>query len=273
MGQSSCIRQGENFMTKRLPYLIALLFTVAFTSSLRASPPIGAVVQGSRYDPVKGTMTFSVLNISHKDITAFSLQLRETYSDGTGGTSESMTDFLPSMISIIEQGHPITQDNGNGAFAPGATHNQEFPQSQTVQKFSATVDMVAYADGTADVLNEAAFKQLVLQRKARVLAMQKANELLMNALADPKDNHPSITVAAQLKGLANALHNKKLTADDPEIYEGLGLLMASRDVENAPQSSTRNAKEDDYLRALIKTHGNRVSRFLPHTELTRGVQP
>jgi len=263
----------EDIMMKRLPYLIPLLFLAVLAMPLRASSPIGAIVQESHYDSVRGIITFSVVNISHKDITAFSLQLRVTYADGTGATSESMTDFLPSMISTFEQGHPIASDQGNGAFAPGAIHNQEFPQSQGVSA-TATVDMVTYADGTADVLNEAAFKQLVLQRKARVLAMQKADELLMKALADPKVDHPSATVAAQVKGLASALQNKNLGTDDPADHEGLGFLEVSRDIANAPQSPTgRSAKEDNYLLALIKTHRNRVSLYLPHTELTKGAQP
>ena len=265
-------------MTKSLLILIFIAACTAVSQAqVQNSPPrpIGAAVQESHYDPVKRTMTFSVVNISHKDITALSLQLRETYADGTEGTHEYTLDFLPSMISTIELGHEIKPGGGNGAFAPGATSNtQEFPQSPGGQKLSATVDMVAYADGTTDVLNERAFRALVLRRKGDVLAVRKVDELLRTALSDPKVDHPSATVAAQLKGLAVALQNKNLSADDAEDYVGPGFIEAIQDISHAPTTpGGRSGKEDGYLLTLIKIHENRISLLLPHTELTRGVQP
>jgi hypothetical protein len=259
-------------MLKRLRYFM-LFLTLAVP--LRASPPMGAMVQNSHYDPIKRTMTFSVVNVSRKDITAFSLQLRETFADGTEATSEFTLDFLPGMISTIEQGHEIEPGGGNGAFAPGATRNtQEFSQSPGGQKLSATVDMVAYADGSTDVLNERSFRALVLRRKGDVLAMRKVDELLRAALADPKVDHPSVTVAAQLKGLAVALQNKTLSADNPEDYVGSGFVDAIQDISHAPTiPGGRSGKEDGYLLTLIRTHENRISLLLPHTQLTKGVQP
>jgi hypothetical protein len=244
-------------MTKRLPYLIlAFLFAL----SLRASPPIGAVVQDSHYDAQKGIVTFNILNTSHKDISALSLLVRINHPDGTAGVFEYGGDFLPYMIYVIEN----PQQKSNGAIAPGATFAMDVPTGQQeVQSASATVDVVVYADTTADVLNKEIFASIVSQRKGRVLGMQKANELLQKALADPADAHPSITVAAQLKALA-----KEYQTNPPAggTHESLGLLDAAMTISNAPKSPTgRSDKEDGYLRSLIKTHQNRISLFLPHT--------
>jgi hypothetical protein len=250
---------------KGLPYLIS---TFLFAFSLRASQPIGAVVQTSHYDAAKGIVTFSVLNTSHKDITAISLQVRVIHPDGSAGTFEYGGDFLPFMLYLAEGGHPTAQ----GARAPGAVFAMDVPLGQQeVQSASAIVDVVVYADDTADVLNEQIFKSIVSQRKGRMLGLQKANELLQKALADPNDAHPSITVAAELKSLA-----KQYQTNPPQggASEGIGLLEAATNISNAPKSPTgRSQKEDDYLRGIIKTHQNRISLLSPHTELTKGVQP
>ncbi len=229
-------------------------------SPLRASPPIGAVVQSSHYDPARQIVTFNLLNTSHKDISAFSLLVRANYPDGTAGTWEYGGDFLPFMVAT-----------GNGALTPGAISAIDVPLGQQqVQTVSATVDVVVYADDTADVLNQQVFESIVSQRKGRVLGLQKANELLQNALADPNDAHPSITVAAKLKALAKQYETNPPTGG---AFEGLGLLDAATNISNAPKSATRSEKEDGYLRALIKRHQDRISLMLPHTQLTKGVQP
>jgi hypothetical protein len=135
----------------------------------------------------------------------------------------------------------------------------------------ATVDLAAYDDGTADVLNERAFKDLIANRKGSVRALQKANELLNLALADPTDQHPSLTVAAQLKALATAILQQKYS-------DGVGgyaseLRDAARNIENRWQSPAgRSEREDGQLRDLIKRQEDRISLMVPHTELNE-VRP
>jgi hypothetical protein len=247
-------------MMKRLPYL--MLFLAVLAVPLRASPPIGAVVQDSHYDSAKGVVTFSILNTSNKDISALNLLVRLVYPDGTAGTREYGNDFLPFMA----------ENQGNGAIAPGAIFTIDVPLGQQqIQTASATVDLVVYADDTADVLNEQAFASIAAQRKGWILGYQKANELLQKALADSNDPHPSTTVAAQLKALA-----KQYETNPPAggAIAGLGLLDAATNISNAPKSyAGRSEKEDDFLRKIIKIHQGRISLFLPHTQITKGVRP
>jgi hypothetical protein len=254
-------------------YVTSALVFVAFATgiqSLRASPPnppIGAVVQESRYDPAKGVATFSILNRSHKGITAVNLLVRVIRRDGTTITSGYGGDFLPYMVQAIDEGLP-----DNGVFAAGTVFAMDVPLGQQeVQVASASVDVVVYADDTADVLNKQIFESIISARTGRILGMQKANELLENALADPNDPHPSVTAVAQIKKLLEQYHaNPQAGA----AYEGLGLADAAMNIANAPKSPAgRTENEDSYLRKLIKTHQNRVSLFLPHTKLTKAVQP
>jgi hypothetical protein len=238
-----------------------LLSVCAFASqSSRASPPIGAVVQSSDYDAVKGVTTVHIVNTSRKEISALNLSFHVNYPDGrVSGPAEFGLDFLEGVIQ------------GIGGFAPGAVHNQEFPgQEGPVQ---ATVDMVVYADGTADVLNERAFRRLMEGRKASVLAMQKVDELLNKALADPAERHPSARVVAELKSLVAAMEQQKIADDGAAMY-GSSLQQAIQDISNKPQSPAgRSEREDNLLRALIKTHGDHISITMRHTELVKVLQP
>jgi hypothetical protein len=238
-------------MAKRMFYLTALS---CMAISLRGSPPtIGAVVQGSHYDRAKQIATFDLVNTSHKDITAFSLLVRATFLDGTAGTWNYGGDFLPHIA-----------DTGTGALAPGATFAVEVPVGQQqLQEVTATVDLVVYADDTADVLNQSMFDTIVSARKSRAAGLQKANELLQSALADPNDPHPSLTVLAQLQALAKQHEND---------WQSLGLLEAATDISNAPKSPAgRSDREDAFLRTLIKTQQDRASVMSAHTQLTKGV--
>src|SRR5271169_5689977 len=143
---------------KQIFFALTLLFSAHFARSA----PIGAVVQSADYDSAKGVTTVHILNSSHKEISALTLSLRVTFPDGTvsaPGAGEFGLDFLEGIIQ------------GTGGFAPGAVHVQEFlGQAGPVE---ATVDMVAYSDATADVMNELAFRTLVANRKATVRALQK----------------------------------------------------------------------------------------------------
>jgi hypothetical protein len=166
----------------------------------------------------------------------------------------------------------MSTNGGEGALRPGAIIAVDVPLGQQkVQTASATVDVVAYADGTADVLNQKVFEMIVAQRKGAILGLQKANELLENALADPNDAHPSITVAAKLRALAKQYETNPPSGAESEAA---GLLDAATNISNAPKSPTgRSEKEDSYLNALIKRHQDRISIMLPHTKLTKAVQP
>jgi hypothetical protein len=253
---------------------LLLAIVLSFSAQVARFAPLGAEVQSWHYDPIKGITTITIVNASHKDISAYSVMVMVFYADGTSNVTERTEDLLPGIISTSVAGHSLTADGGNGAFAPGATRDLTSPDSKPMQNIQATIQVVAYADGTADVRNEESFKKIVAQRKGTVLGLQKANELLTSALADPAEHHPSAAVATELQRLTDILPARKLARDNPEAHEGLGLLAARTQIEHAPQSPAgRTAAEEDYLRALIKDHERRISATLPHTQLTKAVQP
>jgi hypothetical protein len=249
--------------------ILGLLVAVCAVGSW-AAMPIGAIVQSSEYDAEKKAVTVHILNTSQKDITAISLTVRVTNPDGTVGSSGFGTEFLDGIVASIERGHEISPGSSHG-IAPGGTFVQEVPQSGPVTNPRATVEVVIYADGTADVLDETQFREIVMQRKGEMLAIQRADELIAKAIADPTNAHPSASVAAELKALAKAAENN--TSADATAYEGLGFKGIAQDLDNAPKDPTgRSAKEDNFLRRLITIHEKRVSLILPHTAV-REVRP
>src|SRR4029077_13417500 len=77
---------------------------------------------------------------------------------------------------------------GRSVFAAGTTRDYAIPDGgqKVVASIEAVVDVVAYADGTADVLNnERAFQNLVAVRKGPLMAMEKTTEVIKHVLADP----------------------------------------------------------------------------------------
>src|SRR5579863_1032286 len=222
------------------------LAAVLFSAHLARSAPIGAVVQSSNYDSAKAVTSARIVNTSRTPITAISLSVRVTHPDGTVSVYQYGGDFTPFMAYAATSGTP---QQSSGALAPGTTFTLDVPMGQqSVETVSATVDVVVYDDGTADVLNEQVFRSIAAARKGRMLGLQRAAELIQKALADPNDPHPSITVAAQLKALA---------AQDT-AFEGMGLLEAVTEISNAPKSSGRSQKEDDPARTHQDRWGSRL---------------
>jgi hypothetical protein len=252
--------------------LTCFVFTLLTGAVISAqSPHIGATVRGADYDSGRGVTTVHIVNTSGKVITFFHMPYILTFPDGTEslpGQHQMGLELLPYLVSVKLSGQPV-EGLGTGGIQPGATYDYQFTGRPGPVR--ATVDLVAYDDGTADVLNETAFKELIANRKGTVRALRKANELLNIALADPTVQHPSSTVAAQLRALATEVLQQKYS-------DGVGgyaseLRGAAQNIENKFQSSAgRSELENSQLRGLIKTHQDTITLMVPHAELNE-VRP
>src|SRR5258706_2977711 len=109
--------------------LLSLFVFALGASSLRASPPIGAVVQTWHYDPLTNIVTLKIVNTSHKDITAFNIAIRETYANGRVDKHELLEELVGKILAFKElQGtsHEASfrKQYGDGAFHPGEVHDE-----------------------------------------------------------------------------------------------------------------------------------------------------
>jgi hypothetical protein len=229
-------------MLKRLPYLM-LMFLALALAPLRGSPPIGAVVQTWRYDAAAQQVVVSVSNKSNKDITAFNLSVTERYADGTANSFENMTDYLP-LVAVAAN---------NGTFPAGTSRDVTLPDAKNPISVSIIVDMVAYADHTADVQNEKAFNHLVSNRKEIVLATQQANKAIKDALAAPNPKDAAVKELTRLANVAKAQGGGGIT-------------------EMTLRGHIQSAQQSQDLAVLAKDGEARIAILVPHTQLVKGGQ-
>src|SRR5258707_14173420 len=123
---------------------------------LRAAPAVGAVVQTWNYDATKSQLAVRVLNTSQKDITAMSFTVFITHANGAEVSFSWSIDFVEEIISSAEREIKSGASHGFGA---GTSRDLDIPLSPPGVSYRATVGVVIYADGTADVVDKGAFKQ------------------------------------------------------------------------------------------------------------------
>ena len=166
----------------------------------RSAPVTGAVVQTWHYDPQTNLVTATVVNTSHKDITAYNISIKETYADGHVNSHELLEELAGRMILVQEFKGTADEANmrkqfGDGLFHPGQSQNESFLVQPGLQNFEAVVDMVAYTDQTAEATNNDALRRLLEERNASAASTRMANEIIQAALADPNDADPAATAA------------------------------------------------------------------------------
>jgi hypothetical protein len=248
---------------------VFVLGTWMQNSSLRASPPIGAVVQTWHYDPQSNIVTLKIVNTSHKDITAYNISIKETYADGHVNTHELLCEYAGRMVLVQEfKGTPdeaeIRKQLGDGLSHPGESQNEIIGVQPGLQNFEAVVDVVAYTDQTAEATNNAALQRLLEGRKASVASTQMANEIIKAALADPNDANPAATAAKEIQGRIAVWNAQTHTTVDFEPGIAKGIV----DELTAISSQRLTNKRDALTRYLAKSE-KRVATLSPHAELTK----
>ena len=248
--------------------ITALLFLVVltFASSLRASPPIGAVVQSWHYDPLTNIVTAQIVNVSHKDITAYNISIKETYADGHVNTHELLCEYAGKMVLVEEfKGTPdeaeIRKQLGDGLLHPGESQNEIIGVQPGLQNFEAVVDVVAYTDQTAEATNNAALQRLLEGRKASVASTQMANEIIKAALADPNDANPAATAAKEIQDRIAVWNAQKHTTVDFQPGVAMGVVDELRAISSRPLTDKRNA-----LTQYLTKSEKRLAVLSPHAE-------
>jgi hypothetical protein len=255
------------------------------------------------YNGQQKTLTLHLANYSGKHITAYSISISEKYADGSTNPScldgipcfpgEKMEELLGAMVNFqlakTEGRHGVVRvgvlvngqapgtvdvermrrEFGNGTFAAGTTRDQVIPEGKDISDVDAVVDMVVYADATADVQNERAFRQLMAMRKGQLLAMEKVNEVIKRVLADPMVDSPISAVLTELTALNNVAHQgKNLSPEDTQFNQAMYLQGAVENFKNM-QRWRMNMTEREYLAQYVDGQEKRVALMSPHCEIEK----
>ncbi len=191
-------------MNKRL--LLAVL-CLAFAIRTSGQAQFQKVVVTWNYYAQPKMLVLHLTNNSGKDITAYNISVRNKYADGTQddqGSSQTTSELLGGLIAAqMAKGTPSEKftERSNNIFAAGTTRDQPIPETKDISGVDAVVDVVIYADRTKDVENEDALKRIWAGRQRELLATQKVNQIIHNALADPTD-HPVAVALTELSNVA-----------------------------------------------------------------------
>lgn len=243
---------------------LTLLFCIALAVPLWASPPIGAVVQTWHYDGTNNTVTLHIINTSGKDITAYSIKIREIYGSHVN-EHEYSTDTLALILNIQDlagtvDGERLHQQFGNGTFQAGTSRDEIMHVQPGLTDYEAVLDTVIYADNTAETNNQEALDRAISMRKAYASTIQITNEIIKRALSNAQDAAPHETAAKEIEQLQRQWemhHVSNLNAG--------ALHAALTEVKNASTIATQqNITVAAYLSDYVAKKAHLASALLEH---------
>jgi hypothetical protein len=239
----------------------------------RSAPVTGAVVQTWHYDPQTNEVTATVVNTSHKDITAFNIAIKETYADGHVRSHELLEElagraaFVEEFKGTVDEAN-IRKQFGDGLFHPGERRNEIIGVQPSLQNFEAVVDVVAYTDQTAEATNNDALQRLLEERKASLASTQLANDIIKAALADPNDADPAATAVKGIQDRITVWKAQQHTTVDFDPGVAKGVVEELKAISSRPSTDKRNA-----LTQYLTKSEKRLATFSPHAELRKSSSP
>jgi hypothetical protein len=210
-------------------------------SSPAWSANINGVTQTWTYDPVAKSGTLHLVNQSGKDVIAYSIGQRVKMPDGS----------LQLVGAMTKQ---------NDHFAPGTSRDEPVGtfsmEGVTVDETTIDVklDVVVYADNTAEVTDQDAFERLLTEWKSEVLAMKKTNEVIEQVLADPAIHDYQAAIVQELNRLATIYRNNH--EDELLLAESRTLAMESQNIpeDDASIAASLKGREQQIMELEPRTH-------------------
>lgn len=271
MGKAWPTRQhsGEGETMRKAIVFVALV--ALFAPTLHAQrQETGLIIQSWKYNPETKELALNLVNLSGKDIIAYNISDSDSSTDLLGRPNppgEQLQDSLGMLINAQMSGKEPPKDKPNGIFAAGGTRSLILGAKDISVK--AVVDLVVYADGTAEVLNQHAFSQIVAIRKGSLMAMQRVIKAVKQALADPTIANPVAAAVEELKReLAEA---EKL--NNPEVAEGNEKMELQNEVANLERFQQpgflRSVTVRDRLQQYVEDMDKRIALTAPHCQIQK----
>lgn len=256
--------------------LIVFLVVLCIVSAAAALPQVKGAIEWHDYDATNNKVTMHIRNTSGKDITAYNITTKETLPDHSVSKSERLTDML-STVFLVQQvtGTPdedrIRREFGNGTLAAGQTRDEVFDGGAVVNDFQATIDVVAYADGTAEATNAPALERLREHRNAEIRSYQKATQIINEVLADSTIQNPAEEAAARLRNFLTVWSAQ--THYSVDIESGI-IEAVIRDLNGAPRivAGRHLSGEPEFLQQYLTEKDQYTTLVSKHVELKGAAQ-
>lgn len=259
--QSELPLRKANKMKVKLPLLLLVLAVFLSTMHAQNSSNMGVVVQSTDDNPGASVATVHLLNISNKEVTAFNLSVQQTLPDGK--------TFKPSAHTEDMLGAYLLKGK---ALSPNSTFDVQMGkilvQIPKPVDEKLVVDVVVYADGTAQVQNQDRFKDIMDQRTAHFRTLEKVDEAIEKVLADPAAEHPAASVVARLKAVLED-DQKKADTDNKAIIQGNG-SPGEVQLESQIRNFTRlvNRNQEAPLAEMLEHNKTELAKLAPHVHIT-----
>ena len=218
-------------------------------------------------DAIRGVLVLELANLSGKDITAYNISITLTSADGstdyTDGRPNTPGEHTEEMLGpliyeeLYGKGWNSEYTKEHGIIAAGTSRSLMLPQAKDICDVKAVVDMVIYADSTAEVLNDRAFTQIASMRKESLTAMRKVSKVIKQVFADPTITDATAVAVKEL--------TRELTEAGKEGNQEMGLRSAVADLERP--SKQMGVTERDHLKEYVEDLDKRIALILPHTQI------
>lgn len=249
--------------TSTFPCKILLVLAVFAAGSVASAGPVGVVVQHVSFDGDTHIATITLFNGSDKDVTAFTLKISETQNTGEIVEGYRQIELLLAMLS--KQPVNGTDQIGEGGFRAGETRNEIIKLDPKTTNVDAQLLVVAFADDTAIVNDEAAFQRLLTDRKSEAAGAQEAYEIMRKALANDADPHPAFTAMLQLQQALERQHVQHPGVSDEELTRAI-LNMKNINIAVAADKTTN---EREMLNGTATNHGRLLAPLAKHAQTRR----
>jgi hypothetical protein len=258
---------------RKVMMLACIFLRCVLAAAWAQGPPssFGIAMQAWHYDPETHVVTVALTNRSQKDITAYQFTARIDYADGTSSLTNEFRHF-----SLEKKDHDLMLLPGAPrdqvlVLLPGATKDELLPVTKDVTNVSISVGLVAFSDLSAEVHDEAAFRQVIAIRKGRAAAIRNINEVIKRALAS---DAPSQAAVTELEELSKDYKDKinAQTEEEGAVNVSMRLLLQEviPQIKRAPQSAQEESlTESAYLENYVKAREERAAALDAHAQLTR----
>jgi len=229
----------------------------------QSAPITGVVIRSCELSREKGMFVMQLANVSHQNVVYVEVNLNEHGSVGSYYAPPG--EFRPMFNDRLEELSTHRPGPGEKTFAPDTTADLLLGTDEN-QCTTPVVDVVVYADDTAEVKNEQAFRQYIRPIEEEVLTLKKENEILAQFASSP--NRVADTVAELLR-VASELPDPQIRHDEDFHVNPNALLALVRELKQGRINPQTGMNEKVDPETIIKENAEQIEAETKHLDIKR----